>query len=137
MEFFGDLFEFLLIIILIVVGICAVAFPIMFDIEFHDPDDGYPLCHGFAVLQFIGIAWSAVQISEDKAGGAVLAVLVTIIVHIIAMIRAYNRNKALGHRSSICAAAVLAQMLLPISIFIVLFIISMIIDDVKKKFEKK
>lgn len=137
MEFFGALFGLILLIVLIVVGIGIIAFPIIFDLALHDAYYEYPLCHGFAVLQLIGIFWIMSQMSSSKTGETVLAVLCTIVITIIAMIRAYNRSKKIGCEPSECAGAVLAQMLLPVSIVIILFMVSSILDDIKKKFEKK
>ena len=136
MELLGSLLGLVLIIVLIVVGICVILFPIIFDISFHDVNDEYPLCHGFAFLQFIGVTWVIGTIYSGETDEAGFAVIATIIVTIIAMIRAYKRVKNLGGDASEAAMAVLAQMLIPVSAIIILLYISHLMDSFKDKSKK-
>ncbi len=136
MELIEGLFGLVLLAVIVAIGIGIVVFPIYFDISFHDETGEFPLCHGFAVLQLIGIIAAVGDSSSKETGKMVLAILFTIIVTIIAMIRTANRVKSYGCDSTVTALAVLAQMLIPVSIIIIILVVSGFIDNLRKKDKK-
>ena len=132
MELIEGLLGLALLCVLIAVGIGIVIFPIYFDLGFHEENGEFPLCHGFAILQLIGIMIAIGESSTKVTGKMVLAIIFTIIVTIIAMIRTANRVKSWGYEGTVVAMAVLAQMLIPVSIIIIFLAISGLIDRFKK-----
>ena len=136
MDLIMALLGLILLAVLFAVGICIIIFPIYFDISFHDENGEYPLCHGFAVLQLLGIMAVMGESSSGSTGKMVLAIIFTIVITIIAMIRVANRVKEFGCDSTVTALAVLAQMLIPVSIIIIILVVSGFIDNLRKKDKK-
>ncbi len=91
MELIEGLLGLILLAVLFSVGFGIILFPIYFDISFRNEYGGFPLSHGFAAAQLVGIMVAVGESSSKETWKMALAVLFTIIVTIIAMVRTASR----------------------------------------------
>lgn len=135
---FGLLLSGVGILFLFALAVVLIILPIEYELQFCAEWGDWPLCNGLALAQALCLLFLIIEfMSKEKDIDLVLiASVLFVVLTIIASIRASHKVRNLGGDSAACRTAALFQIILPISIVIILFIISRGIDAINKKKKK-
>ena len=126
------LFEAAGILLLVCLCIAVLLYPIMFEITFRQQIGTPGISLWWTICQIIVFFSTMSYVSDTSSEEFCEALVFSIIVFIIAIVRNYKRIKKKGCDKKVCIAGALAQMMAPFGIIFVLVVISSLFDKNSK-----